>query len=72
VKDKELLTIRRQVDTPAVCNATKVAQRKRGFQGYTKGTVLCSVPGQTIVSYAVTAGRRGLAPPTEEGPPSAP
>ena len=64
--DEALLALLRQVDTPTVCNAIEVAQGGRGFQGYTKGTVLCSAPGQAMVGYAVTARIRGLAPPTED------
>jgi len=61
-----LLDLLRQVDTPTVCNAIEVAQGKRGFNAFTRGTMLCSDPeGGAIVGYAVTAKIAALAPPTE-------
>ncbi len=64
--DTALLTLLRQVDTPTVCNAIEVAQGKRGFNGFTRGTMLCSDPdGGAVVGYAVTAKIAALAPPTE-------
>lgn len=63
---EELLRKLRRVDTPTVCNAIEVAQGKRGFDGYTKGTMLHSVAdGGPIVGYARTAKIAGKAPPTE-------
>ena len=44
-----------QVDTPTVCNAIEVAQGQRGFDCFTKGTMLCSSPGSVVVGYARTA-----------------
>ena len=38
-----LLDMLRSVDTPTVCNAIEVAQGKRGFNAFTRGTVLSSV-----------------------------
>ncbi|WP_068306103.1 RraA family protein [Pararhodobacter sp. CCB-MM2] len=60
-----LLDLLRRVDTPTVCNAIEVVQGKRGFDGFTRGTMLCSEPGGSVVGYAVTAQIAALAPPTE-------
>ena len=61
----DLLDLLRRVDTPTVCNAIEVVQGKRGFDAFTRGTMLCSEPGQCIVGYAVTAQIAALAPPAE-------
>ncbi|WP_420859900.1 RraA family protein [Marivivens marinus] len=62
----ELLTLLRSVDTPTVCNAIEVVEGKRGFDKFTRGTVLCSDPAAgAIVGYARTAKIAALAPPTE-------
>ncbi|MBW4984234.1 RraA family protein [Mameliella sp. CS4] len=64
--DDTLLALLRSVDTPTVCNAIEVAQGKRGFNGFTRGTMLCSDPeGGAMVGYAVTAKISALAPPKE-------
>ena len=63
--NSDLLALLRRVDTPTVCNAIEVVQGKRGFAGFTRGTMLCSDPGQAIVGYAVTAQIAALAPPAE-------
>lgn len=63
--DDTLLTLLRRVDTPTVCNAIETVQGKRGFAAFTRGTMICTEPGQTIVGYAVTAQIAALAPPTE-------
>ncbi|WP_424833025.1 RraA family protein [Ruegeria sp.] len=61
-----LLTLLRKVDTPTVCNAIEVAQGKRGFDGFTRGTMLCSAPEEpAIVGYARTAKIAAVNPPTE-------
>ena len=60
-----LLDLLRRVDTPTVCNAIEVVQGKRGFDGFTRGTMLCSEPGHSVVGYAVTAQIAALAPPSE-------
>jgi regulator of RNase E activity RraA len=66
ILDHTLLALLRSVDTPTVCNAIEVAQGKRGFDGFTRGTMLCSDPdGGAIVGYAVTAKIAAVAPPTE-------
>ena len=62
----DLLSLLREVDTPTVCNAIEVAQRKRGFNRFTRGTMQHSKPGEpAIVGFARTAKISGLAPPTE-------
>ncbi|MDU9004416.1 RraA family protein [Sedimentitalea todarodis] len=64
--DDSLLALLRKVDTPTVCNAIEVAQGKRGFDRFTRGTMLCSDPGApAIVGRAVTAKIAALAPSTE-------
>ncbi|RLJ36155.1 regulator of RNase E activity RraA [Litoreibacter meonggei] len=61
-----LLDLLRTVDTPTVCNAIEVAQGKRGFRAFTRGTVLCSAPDDpAVVGYAVTAKIAAVNPPTE-------
>lgn len=62
--DDALLELLRSVDTPTVCNAIEVAQGRRGFDAFTRGTVLASDPGAIMVGYAVTAQIAALAPPT--------
>lgn len=64
--DQELLDLLRSVDTPTVCNAIEVAQGKRGFNAFTRGTMLASDPSGVMVGYAVTAQIAALAPPTED------
>lgn len=62
----EWLRLLRSVDTPTVCNAIETAQGKRGFQGYTRGTMLCSAPADPpIIGFAVTAKIAALVPSTE-------
>ena len=63
--DKALLNLLRSVDTPSVCNAIEVAQGQRGFNGFTRGTMLASAPDQVMAGYAVTAKIKALAPPDE-------
>ncbi len=61
-----LLTLLRKVDTPTVCNAIEVAQGKRGFDAFTRGTMLCSAPSEpAIVGYARTAKIAAVQPPSE-------
>ncbi len=54
-----------QVDTPTICNAIEVAQGKRGFSAFTRGTMLINEASGVIVGYASTAKIAALAPPTE-------
>lgn len=66
IMDEKLLTLLRAVDTPTVCNAIEVAQGKRGFDRFTRGTMLCSDPqGGAIVGHAVTAKIAAVEPPVE-------
>ncbi|WP_430303253.1 RraA family protein [Shimia ponticola] len=63
---KDLLDLLRSVDTPTVCNAIEVAQGKRGFNRFTRGTMVHTEPGApATVGFARTAKISGLAPPTE-------
>ena len=50
-----LLNLLQSVDTPTVCNAIEVAQGKRGFNDFTRGTMLASDTKGVIVGYAITA-----------------
>lgn len=61
----DLLTLLRGIDTPTVCNAVEVAQGRRGFDAFTRGTMLCSDPRHSVVGYAVTAQIAAVAPPSE-------
>ena len=65
ISDK-LFALLRQTDTPTVCNAIEVAQGKRGFSQFTRGTMIASDPeGGAMVGYAKTAKIAALEPPTE-------
>lgn len=67
VISEQLLTKLQCVDTPTVCNAIEVAQGRRGFNRFTRGTMQHSRPGDpAIVGFARTARIAGLAPPLEE------
>lgn len=62
----DLLELLRQVDTPTVCNAIEVAQGKRGFANFTRGTMLSSEPeAPAVVGYARTARIAASAPPSD-------
>ncbi|WP_299201927.1 RraA family protein [uncultured Tateyamaria sp.] len=63
--DDALHELLKSVDTPTVCNAIEVAQGKRGFNAFTRGTMLASDPDGVMVGYARTARIRALTPPTE-------
>ena len=61
-----LLQLLRQCDTPTVCNAIEVAQGKRGFADFTRGTVIASDPqAPALVGYACTAQLSAAEPPRE-------
>ncbi len=61
-----LLALLGEVDTPSVCNAIEVAQGKRGFDRFTRGTVQSANPAlPAIFGYAKTARLRAAAPPSE-------
>jgi len=63
----ELLTLLREVDTPTVCNAIETAQGKRGFNRFTRGTMLSSAPGEpAITGFARTARISAIAPPVDD------
>jgi regulator of RNase E activity RraA len=62
----ELLALLRSVDTPTVCNAIEVAQGKRGFNAFTRGTMQASNPKGVIMGFAVTAQIAAVAPPSED------
>lgn len=57
------LDVLQRVDTPTVCNAIELAQGKRGFDRFTKGTMLAAKPAmRAICGYARTARIRAVAP----------
>lgn len=61
-----LLALLKSVDTPTVCNAIEVAQKKRGFSAFTRQTMLASAPElPAMVGFAQTAKIAALHPPTE-------
>ncbi len=63
---QSLLDLLKKVDTPTVCNAIEVAQGKRGFNDFTRGTMLCSnADAGAMVGYARTAKIAAVNPPTE-------
>ena len=56
----------KDVDTPTVCNAIEVAQGRRGFNKFTKGTMLSSDPNfGSFVGYARTAKISGISKSAE-------
>ena len=62
----ELLTLLKSVDTPTVCNAIEVAQKKRGFANFTRKTMLVNDTSYpAMVGYARTAKIAAVHPPTE-------
>jgi regulator of RNase E activity RraA len=64
--DANLLKLLGSVDTPTVCNAIEVAQGKRGFSQFTRGTMICSAPKiSPMVGFAKTAKIAALNPPTD-------
>lgn len=64
--NETLLALLKSVDTPTVCNAIEVVEGRRGFDRFTRGTVLSSAPeAGAIVGYARTAKIAAAAPPTE-------
>ena len=61
-----LLALLRRIDTPSVCNAIETAQGKRGFNAFTRGTMLASDPtAGAIVGYAHTAKIAANEPPQD-------
>jgi len=64
--EDSLLALLQKVDTPTVCNAIEVAQGKRGFDAFTRGTMHSSAPkAGAIIGYARTASITAIAPPEE-------
>jgi len=64
--DPKLLKLLKSVDTPTVCNAIEVAQGKRGFNAFTRGTLLAAVPTlPALCGFARTARIRAVAPSKE-------
>lgn len=65
--DAATLGALRAVDTPTICNAIELIDGKRGFDAFTRGTVLSSDPGApALVGYAHTAQIAARTPPTED------
>ena len=62
---QSLLDLLKKVDTPTVCNAIEVAQGKRGFNDFTRGTMLASDLDAKMVGYARTAKIAAVNPPDE-------
>jgi hypothetical protein len=63
-EDPAFWTLLRGVDTPMICNAVVVAQGRRGFTGFTHGTMQFWPPGpQRIVGFARTARVASASPP---------
>ncbi|WP_085902046.1 RraA family protein [Kiloniella majae] len=63
---QSLLDLLKEVDTPTVCNAIEVAQGKRGFNNFTRGTMVASdVAAGAIIGYARTAKISAINPPSE-------
>ena len=61
-----LLDVLRSVDTPTVCNAIEAAQGKRGFNNFTKATMVASAPEEkSVVGYALTAKIAATSSPEE-------
>ncbi|WP_286132966.1 RraA family protein [Labrenzia sp. DG1229] len=64
--EADLLNLLETVDTPTVCNAIEVAEGRRGFNRFTRGTMLSSDPSSgAMVGFARTARISALSPPTE-------
>lgn len=64
----ELSALLSKVDTPTVCNAIEVAEGKRGFNQYTRRTVMPADPAlPAFFGYAKTARISAINPPAEPG-----
>ena len=51
----ELYSLLQEVDTPTVCNAIEVAQKKRGFANFTRKSMLISDKNNPpIVGFALS------------------
>ena len=63
---EKLIKLLQNVDTPTVCNAIEVAEGQRGFNRFTRGTMLHCRPGMpAMVGRARTAKITGQKPPIE-------
>ena len=63
---EKLIKLLQNVDTPTVCNAIEVAEGQRGFNRFTRGTMLHCRPGMpAMVGRARTAKIAGQKPPIE-------
>lgn len=63
----DLLTLLRRVDTPTVCTAIEVVEGRRGFDRFTRGTMIATaLSAPALVGFAVTAQIAAMAPPREE------
>ena len=61
-----LIKLLQNLDTPTVCNAIEVAEGRRGFNRFTRGTMLHCSPGMpAMVGRARTAKIAGQKPATE-------
>lgn len=61
----DALALLRGVDTPTICNAIEVIEGRRGFDRFTRGTVLASDRSGVLLGRARTARISALAPPVE-------
>ena len=62
----ELAKLMQSVDTPTVCNAIEVAQGKRGFERFTRKSVLPADPAlPAMFGFAKTARIAALRPSDE-------
>lgn len=63
--DKSLLKLLAQTDTPTICNAIELAQGKRGFNAFTRGTMVpMHNSPQVAMGFARTAKIAAEAPTT--------
>lgn len=67
--DENLAALLRRLDTPTVCNAIEVAQGRRGFTRFTRGTILASDPKAPAMfgraRTAIIAGAEPASDPIE-------
>lgn len=64
----ELLDLLRRVDTPTVCNAIEVVEGTRGFDRFTRGTMLCSDAGAGALVGVARTAKIAAAAPADESP----
>ena len=65
-QDEKFIRSLARYDTPTICNAIEVAEGKRGFDDYTRGTFQVAMNGaKAMVGYARTAKIAGREPATE-------